>query len=830
MQTNVKTGAVRSSEVSELEKRNADLSFRVARECIVLLKNDGTLPVEKGKVALYGNGVLKTIKGGTGSGEVNERHVVTLYEGMKNAGCTITSQSWLQDYQKEFDEGKLAFDEAARNKWVSAIKHLKIAEINDVFGMSYEYPYGRSVTEADVKESDTDLCFYVISRQCGESMDRNPDDSSYHLTQKELDDIRFCAAHYDRMVVVLNIGCCMDVKALDTIEGISAVVYMGMLGGRCGDAFASVILGEVSPSGHLSETWPKNYSDVPYGREFGVMNPNVLEQDYKEGIYVGYRYYDTFQVPVQYPFGYGLSYTDFAIEANTMKASGSKVMIDVSVRNTGTKYSGKEVIQVYISAPKGKIEKPYQQLAAFAKTSTLKPGASEVVELEIDMSEMGCYWEERKMTILEAGDYIVRVGNSSQNTAVAGVVHLQDEIVLSEHKGMGMRPIAFDQLRQSITPGCSQNEKGRNVQSVSISAGDFQTSSYSYTIPFPILDAESQKVLDSLTVEECIDLVVGDGLDILGKPHDFICPGAVGYTTSSLVKKGVPLLILSDGPNGLRIQKRNALGKNKIRPVDPMGEVFKYLPKWIYKLIHADPEKSTMLYQFATSFPVGNMIAQTWNVELLERQGTAVSDEMELFGINFWLAPGVNIHRNPLNGRNYEYYSEDPYLTGKLAAAVTRGVQKRAGTSVTLKHFCCNNQEEQRGYMSSNVSERVMREIYLKGFEIAVKESKPRGIMSSYNRCNGIYSSNNQALLQDVLRCEWGYDGLVMTDWFATSSMTSDAAKCMEAGNEMLMPGTEKDKKTIRKALRSGALKEADLRKCAGNIIRIARATHFSER
>ena len=818
----VKTGALHSDAVTELERKNSGLAFEMAKESIVLLENDGALPIAPGsRVALYGNGVMHTLKGGTGSGEVNGRHDVSVYEGMKNAGFVIASERWLEDYEREFEAGKAAFADAVKRKLIRAFTHLELNAYGEAFGMSYEYPYGREVTEQDVLASGTEICFYVISRQCGENMDRSPDDFSYHLTGKEVRDLRFCAEHYGKTVLVLNVGAAMDLSELKDVKGLNAIVYLGMQGCRGGDAFAAVVSGEGSPSGRLTETWAERYDDVPNGRSFGKMAPRVLEQDYKEGVYVGYRYYRSFNVPVRYPFGYGLSYTQFRQECLEAALEGGRLKLRIRVTNVGDRYAGKDVMQLYVSVPQARLDHPALQLAAFAKTEILRPGESRELRLTADFRELGSFDEKSKETFLEAGSYLFALGRDCEHVTPVGAVTLEREVVLSRHRSLKTRPLSFtDRRREKASAADQAEETGFRL---TLDPAAFQTETYEYSHPYPELNREERKVLDGLSTDDCVDLVIGDGLDIFGKSHDFICPGAVGYTTSKLVKKGVPLLIFSDGPNGLRIQKRNAKKKNRIQAVDPMGEIFNYLPRWLFRLVHADAEKRELLYQFTTAFPVGNMAAQTWNTDLLEREGEAVSAEMAQYGINFWLGPGVNIHRNPLNGRNYEYYSEDPVLTGRLAAAVTRGVQKRRGTYVTLKHFSCNNQEEQRGYMSANVSERAWRELYLKGFELAVKESGPKGVMTSYNKTNGIYNSNNPALLLNTLRCEWGYDGLVMTDWLGTTMGAANAARAIASGNELLMPGTGSDKKTIRRALKEGALSEEALRLAAGNVLRIAR-------
>ena len=814
----VKTGAVKSTQIGPIEKQSSEVAYALALESIVLLKNDGALPIREKRVALYGNGALKTVKGGTGSGEVHSRNEVSVYEGLKNVGLQIGSESWLRDYKKEYDEGEIRFGDALRQKVKHSLFHLDMNEFNEAFAMNYATPCGRPITQQDVADSDTPVCIYVVSRQCGEGMDRNPDSAEFHLKKEELEAISFCANHYEKTVVVLNVGGVMDLTELENITGISAIVYMGMLGCRGGDALAAILSGKVTPSGHLAYTWMKRYDDVPFAREFGPMAADKLVQEYKEGMYVGYRYYDSFHVPVRYPFGYGLSYTEFSTECTGAEIDGTVLNLSIKVTNTGDTYNGKEVVQVYVSEPATKLHKPYQRLAAFAKTKELAPGESQQLNIKTDFRELGSFFEEDHTSRLEAGVYRIRIGNSSQNTQLCAAVTLGQEVVLEKHTHLAEGNQSFRELEAEPLPAIQEAPL-----MLSLNAADFSTVDHTSDSAYLPLDAASQKVLDSLTLDECIDLVVGDGMDLTGKWHDFICPGAVGYTTSNLVDKGVPLLIFSDGPSGLRIQKTSALCKDKIRPVEAMGDIFNYLPKWIFKLIHADPEKSELVYQYATAFPVGNMAAQSWNLELLEQEGQAFSAEMAAYGINFWLGPGVNIHRNPLNGRNYEYYSEDPYLTGKITAAVTRGVQKRRGTYVTIKHFFCNSQEEQRGFMTANVSERVMREIYLKAFEIAVKEADAIGIMTSYNKVNGVYNCNNPRLLEDVLRKEWGFRGVLVTDWMATAKGAADPALAMKAGQNLLTCGMASDKKGIRKALKQGVITEADVRKCAKDVIRIAR-------
>jgi len=319
-----------------------------------------------------------------------------------------------------------------------------------------------------------------------------------------------------------------------------------------------------------------------------------------------------------------------------------------------------------------------------------------------------------------------------------------------------------------------------------------------------------------------VELVVGAGLStVLFSKNYFNAPGAVGNTTSKLVKKGIINITLADGPAGLRLQKTSAVNKRgKVKMIDTQLDFMNYLPKLIKRFLFGNPEKDDLIYQYTTAFPVELALAQTWNTDLLEEIGRAVSIEMAEYGITFWLAPGLNIHRNPLCGRNFEYYSEDPYLTGKLAAALTRGVQSIEGNYVTLKHYCANNQEDNRNRVSSNLNERALREVYLRGFEIVVREAKAKGVMTSYNWVNGTYTANSHDLCTKVLRNEWGFEGVVMTDWFSTGKGLGNNGLCMKAGNDLIMPGGRYYKMEILAELKKGNIEEEDLRRCAANVLR----------
>ena len=835
----IKTNASPSSEISKRETENARISYEAALESIVLFENDGTLPLNPGKIALYGNGVVKTLKGGTGSGEVNERNSVSILEGMENAGFTVTNQSWLNDYCIEYKAKLETYNESVRKMMKDVFLKLRFSDLHDIVGLSFNHPYGRMVTDEDIKESACDTCLYVFARQAGESMDRNPDDFSFNLATEEIEQIRFLAKSYKKTIVIINTGACMNISPLYEMKGINAIVYMGMLGGSGGYALADILAGKDAPSGHLTATWMKTYDDVPFGRTYGKLANQAREADYKEGIYVGYRYYDTFNVEPRYEFGYGKSYTTFMFQCLSAVVDRTTISMRVSVTNTGNYFAGREVVQIYACGPK-KIERPYQQLVAFGKSKTLAPQTSEELELSFNMKDLARYDEETNAFILDAGEYVVRIGNSSRNTIPYVSVKIATDVIISRH-------LPFKRERANITEMAHPTDKKTNGHNMNRSKNFFlkadnrepifrlivnvdEFESFNYTVrmeniyePENYIDDKNEsvrKVLSSLTINDCIDVVVGDGFDLFGKVHDFICPGAAGYTTPKLVGKGLQDIALCDGPAGVRLLKTAAIRGKKIKPMEPPVSFFSHLPKFILKMMLGNAKRDKLVYQYTTAFPAANTLAQSWNTDLIEKVGQAISREMSEYGVTFWLAPGMNIHRNPLCGRNFEYYSEDPLLSGKMAAAVTRGVEETPGNFVTLKHFCCNNQETERMQMSSNLNDRALREIYLRGFEIAVREANPSGVMTSYNKLNGIYTSNLYDLLTRVLRHEWGFSGVVMTDWMATAKGVADAALCLKAGNDLIMPGTKRDKKVIMKALKKGLISENDLRRCTANVVR----------
>ena len=806
----LQTNAVESIEVTQRELDHRKLAREAAAESIVLLRNDGALPLSPCALALYGAGAATTIKGGTGSGEVNERYSVTIEQGLIEAGFSITTDAYLREYEALLNSEKNKYRKnfsrkmlfAGANDWIN------------IMSEQFQYPAGRAVTNEDILSSRAEVCVYVIARQGGECADRKLEKFDFTLTQTEIDNLKLVSQNYKKTIVVINAGGQMDISPLDDIR-IGAVIYFCQQGMEGGNAFADILTGAATPSGCLSSTWPQKYEDWPNAGQFSYLKGHVDFEEYKEGIFVGYRYFDSFGVKPRYEFGYGLSYTGFRIETLDVAARGEPVEAKVRVTNTGERYAGKKTVQLYLSAPRGRLAREHQSLMAFAKTGTLAPGESQELTLMFSLRGIAGYDEETASYILEQGDYIVRIGESSASANAEAVITLDREVVTEVCMNM-CRPL---EALGELDPGeRAASVIPENIRRIYISGADIGRKSHSYILPEFVPGAKAAKALKQLSTGEMIKVVCGTGMT--GKTTQFKVQGAAAYTTSGLEKKGVPNAALCDGPAGLRLQRRSVrLQNGDIKPVDAAMDIMEGMPRFVKKLMLGDPDKGTMLYQHASAFPVGTAMAQTWNTELVERVGKAIGAEMSEFGVTFWLAPGMNIHRNPLCGRNYEYYSEDPLLTGRMAAAVTRGVQSFEGCFVTIKHFAANNQEDNRNRCDSRLSERALREIYLKGYRIAIEEGGARAIMTSYNKLNGVYTPNSYDLCTNLLRCEWGFGGVVMTDWFSTGKGLAGNGEAIRAGNDLIMPGGNWYVKMLKGALVDGTLKRSELRLSCARVL-----------
>lgn len=829
-----------SKEVTAIERKNRELARKAAAEGFVLLENDGTLPLQDRRIALYGSGARMTVKGGTGSGAVRERYSVSIAQGLENAGFTIASVSWLDRFDRFYEETY----EAYRREQEQKIEGIQ--EFYRILGMiePFTHPTGIPVTEADVEEAACDTAIYVLARQAGEGNDRHDRQGDYRLDDVERENLEFLSKAYQNFIVIINAGGVIDVSFLDTLH-VSALVYFVQGGEEGGNALADVLSGKCSFSGKLATSWAYSFEDIPSNATYSYLGGDDFNQEYTEGIYVGYRYFDTFGVRPRYAFGYGLSYTSFECSAcgtsinkglsNDRELSNDKGLsmdkgqfrMIVSVRNTGT-VPGREVVQLYATVPFGSgAEK--QRLTAFAKTRELKPGEIQEMELAVAFRELAGYDESRAAWVLRAGNYILRVGNASDCNVPAAVLTLEKDAVLEQC--VNVCP-AQHEIKE-ITPPKRQEE---NLEGLPVYAMDSylpDVIAHSYDAP----RVEVEELVESMTEKQLATLVVGGGTSAQNLQVEAM--GASGATTPDLYEElGIPNVILSDGPAGLNLTSQVVElpdGTTRAARVPEVLEAYKrYLfgfSGMVLKSRMADPGEGQVHYQYATAWPCSQLLAQTFDTELLERVGDGVGAEMEAFGVTVWLAPGMNIHRNPLCGRTFEYYSEDPYVSGKMAAAIVRGVQRHPGKGMSIKHFAANNCELERNRSSSNLTERTLRELYLRGFEIAVKEASPMTVMAAYNMINGVYCTNNHDLLVKVLRNEWGFEGLVMSDWDAmkasredcTCPATGDVQKAHRAGCDLVMPGRPDQTEALLRGVEDGTVELSDLRRSAMRVLGMVR-------
>ena len=803
----VRTKATTSNEISALEAKNRLLAREAAAEGIVLLKNDGILPLAPQKIGLFGAGARTTIKGGTGSGEVNERYSVSIEQGLIDAGFSLVGSAWLTDYVAQLQAEKTLFNKNMAKKLLFGSANERI----NIMANPFQYPCGREITDADVADGG-DVCVYVLARQAGECSERRL--TEYGLRTGEIEHLTLLSKHFSRIIMVINCSAPMDISALDAIPNICAIILFGQPGMEGGHALADVMTGAVAPSGCLSTTWAHHYEDLPAALAYSHLKGHTDYEEYTEGLYVGYRYFDSFDQKPLYPFGFGMTYSTFSLEFLTAEINKTAVSVHVAVHNTG-KYPGKKVVQLYVSVPCGELSREYQSLAAFGKTGILEAGQSQTLSLDFDLRDLAGYDEQNARWILEQGDYIIRVGEHSKNTQAVALITLAESAVTEVCKNLCVLKEPFVEISpDSVAPEALPDDLLR----LSVDTAGIDTIIHDYADTGESFSAETTAILEQLSSDDLCTLLCGSG--VLDRNPYFLVPGAAAYTSSKFVKHGLVNAALCDGPAGVRLQRTSVRYKNgTVRPVDAMIEMLEGLPKFMRPLVYGNPRKGELLYQYATMFPVGTSLAQTWNTRLMEGVGQAMAEEMTAYGATWLLAPGMNIQRNPLCGRNFEYYSEDPLLTGKMAAAITRGVQSMAGCYVTIKHFAANNQETNRNKSDSRVSERVLREIYLKAFGIAVKEGGAKSVMTSYNLLNGIYTANDYALCTDILRKEWGFGGVVMSDWFATGKGLAGNGAAISAGNDLIMPGGGSYIARLKEDLKNGVCQEAQLRICTGRVI-----------
>lgn len=789
--------------LSELEIRHRTLAREAAVEGIVLLKNEGVLPLSTASaIALLGSGAEKTIKGGIGSGDVNNRENISIYQGMKEAGVTITSEDWLEDYEERYKN--------ARNVWKEKIledaKH--VDNPFDAYASNpFILPEGRAVEAKDI--ADAKAAVYVLSRISGEGKDRRRVKGDYYLSEREAADLFFLNEKKIPVILLLNAGGPIELTdILENTENIKAILNISQPGQESGYAVADILLGNCVPSAKLTTTWARRYEDCPFAEDYSYLNGNLDTEEYKEGIFVGYRYFDSFGKKPLFPFGFGLSYTEFKIEFKGIETSEKELTVEMKVTNIGDTYAGKEVVQIYASLPQTEVKKEYRRLVGYAKTKLLQPGEAETLKITVGQKELAYFSEEKHQWIVEKGTYGIWTGNSSVSLEYSSTVKVEQSVSLE------------DTCVLENTAEIEEEELWKTYECRKTTADNSHCIVFT---PHP----EEKKIYRSAyateqMAEDLIPLLYGniaETTSTLGAAGIRV-PGTAGETTEGLLDKyGIPSLIMADGPAGIRLQQHYEVDRatDTVYGIGVLGALENG-----FLVDREEHEGADQYYQYCTAFPVGTVMAQTWNRDLMQRFGEAVALEMEAFHVNLWLAPGLNIHRNPLCGRNFEYYSEDPFLSGTLAASVTKGVQCHKGCGVTIKHFACNNQEDNRMGVDVKISERTLREIYLRGFEIAVKEGQPAAIMSSYNLVNGVHAANSKDLCTRIVRKEWGFDGVIMSDWNTTVPEDGSVAwKCAAAGNDIIMPGNAEDAESIREAYRNGDLTEEEIRSCAGRILEL---------
>ncbi len=749
-----------------LVSRKAKLSLAgsIANNGIVLLENDGALPLKRGeRVALLGFTGYFCHRMGWGSGDMLDHDPVEYDEGLERAGVHLDpgfAALYREERARRVKSG--VYDRLNRDwgRWTARFEEPSVDE--------------EEFAELAEKASRKTKCIVAIGRNAGESADMFDGPGSYRLAKDEELLVKRACENFDTVIVLLNTAGVIDTSFMDRYP-VKALVHTSLLGEVSGDAVASILTGKVNPSGKTVDTWARHYYDYPSTDCFGG-----FEVRYSEGSRVGYRHFDDREIVPRYPFGHGLSYTSFDIRPGTSNVKGTRVAVQVDVANKGS-VPGREVVQLYLSRERrDRQAEPVKQLCAFKKTRIIRPGETVRLSLSFDMADCAIYDETAECWLLLGGRYRVLAGNSSANLKTAATFALEETLVAKTVNRFGdTAPSPF--RRRELSDGAA----GGFLTMADVVAGN----------------ATVEQLAAQLSDEDLAVLLNGRALADGGRS------GAGGFAAGrvqgeagelpELVERGVPSLVCADGPSGVRLASFD-------------------VPREAYNPVAKRP----------VMWPCATVVAQGWDERAAEFLGRMVADDMAAAGVDIWLAPAVNVHRNPLCGRNFEYFSEDPLLCGLIGAAIVRGVQRLAdgspsGRFATIKHFCTNNQERNRRDETNIVSEKALREIYLKPFQIAVRDGRPRAVMTSYNRLNGGYCSENYQLLTGVLRDEWGFDGLVMTDWWCSADKLLHPA----AGNDLAMPGTMSDIAALERAIRQGKVSRADAQAAAVNVLNAVKAS-----
>jgi len=755
------------------------VALKSAQESIVLLKNENnTLPLKKEQcVSVFGRCQTDYFYVGYGSGgDVNAPYTVNLIDGLKNRHVTL-NENLLSIY----------------DNWC------KENPVNHGYWGHWPMNYPEMAIDAALVEraaKGSDIAIVVIGRAAGEDRENKLEKGSYYLTDEENNLLDLVTAYFDKVVVIMNCGNIIDMSWVKKYGAkISSVIYAWQCGMESGNALADVLIGAVNPCGKLTDTIAETYAAYPSSDTFGSKKFNFYEED----IFVGYRYFETFcPDSVLYPFGFGLSYTRFDIIPMSFEKTDNTFNLSVKVKNTGL-CQGKEVVQIYVSAPQGKLGKAAKSLVSFRKTKTLAPDEEEILDFTFSLYDIASFDDtgatgSKFSYVTEQGEYVFYSGNSVRTDIVCGKAELDFTVLRTVDEVCGVKNSFF---RMKSVDGMLKREK---VDASPLYLKKRILSNLPEAVGYNGKSANLKDVADGkITLDDFIATLTDNELEMLaygqGKMDSPLGvvgnAGAFAGTNEKLIEKGIKPIITTDGPAGIRIKKYTSL------------------------------------------IPCGTALASTWNCDLIYELAAVMGQEMKHHGTDVLLAPGMNIHRNVLCGRNFEYFSEDPLISGKAAAAFVNGVQS-AGVSACPKHFACNNQEVSRTKCDSRLSQRALREIYLKGFEICVRESSPLNIMTSYNKINGVWSHYNYDLVTTVLRKEWQYQGSVMTDWWMQKSASPEFpsidnnAYRIRAQVDVLMPGAmsvtgtyKPDKKLLKTLDTATGITRAELERTAKNVLNL---------
>ena len=784
----------RLNEEKTITPNMPELLRKTAAEGAVLLKNDGVLPLKKDTtVSLFGRVQLEWFYTGYGSGgDVNKPYAVNLVEGIKACkGLKLNSE--LLSIYEDWNE-KNPIDHGFWGNWPRCYPDMPLTN---------ELVYGAAQA--------SDCAVVCIGRSSGEDRENALEKGSFYLNDEERKMLTLVTDNFEKTIVFLNIGSIMDLSWMDDFGSkISAAMILWQGGMESGNAAADLLSGAVTPSGKLTDTVARYYEDYPSSKSFGGRDYNIYEED----IYVGYRWFETF-IPevVLYPFGFGLSYTDFDMNCVSAKEENGDFTFEVTVKNTGKKFSGKEVVQLYIEKPCGALGNPSRVLAGFAKTKELLPGEEQTLTLCASREWLASYDDSGKTGnkscyVIEQGRYGFYIGKNVRDAekvydfeqgetevyqalaetaapkygfSIYAAKEVDGKRIIAKETvstvTTDLREIILENLPEAAEFTGDKGYKLSQVKSGEVSLDDF----VAQLTPFE-LEAISRG-----------HYTMNSPLGVAGNA------GTIGGVVSTLREKGVPPVTTTDGPSGIRLQACCSL------------------------------------------IPIGTLLACSFDEALVEELYEAVGNEMLDKGTDVLLAPGMNIHRSPLCGRNFEYYSEDPFLTGKIAAAAVKGLQK-TGVAACPKHFACNNQEFRRNKNDSRMSERALREIYLKGFEICVKEAKPKTIMTSYNMVNSVYSHYHYELCRRILRGEWGFEGCIMTDWWMQYIKSPefpemrDNAYRVRGCVDVLMPGGKRtgkhkpDGTLLETYGKENGITLGEMQYCAKNVLKFAMNTPAMDR